>query len=209
MDCEILNIEKKGYRFRIIPDQDAESSREWSNLGIMVCFHPRYDLGDKHSLNKDSFNTLEELKDFLIKEKKAICILPLFLLDHSGIWIKTSRFLEDSGGWDTSEIGFIYTTEAKIKEFLQVKKVTEKIKQKALNQLEEEVKTYNQYISGEVYSFILEKKKTCKCCKNVEYEHIDSCSGFYFEHREELIKHMFEHIDKKYKFLKEEALKES
>lgn len=32
---------------RIIQDCDAESPREWDNLGIMACKHPRYNLGDE------------------------------------------------------------------------------------------------------------------------------------------------------------------
>jgi len=36
-------------------DEMAESPREWYNLGTMVCFHGRYNLGDKHN-----YNSLEE-----------------------------------------------------------------------------------------------------------------------------------------------------
>lgn len=34
-------------RIRIEHDQDAESPRNWDNLGTMVCWHGRYDLGDE------------------------------------------------------------------------------------------------------------------------------------------------------------------
>ena len=33
-------------------DEMAESPREWDNLGTMVCFHGRYNLGDKHEYSK-------------------------------------------------------------------------------------------------------------------------------------------------------------
>lgn len=39
-------------------DEDAESPREWDNLGKMVCFHGRYDLGDEHDYSGP--------KDFLL-----------------------------------------------------------------------------------------------------------------------------------------------
>lgn len=36
----------KGYTIKIYHDEDAESPRDWDNLGEMVCFHRRYNLGD-------------------------------------------------------------------------------------------------------------------------------------------------------------------
>ena len=45
-----------GLTLRVIPDEYADSPREWDNLGTMICFHGRYDLGDKHSYrNQDAF----------------------------------------------------------------------------------------------------------------------------------------------------------
>jgi hypothetical protein len=34
------------YRLQIIQDEDPESPREWENLGTMICWHRRYNLGD-------------------------------------------------------------------------------------------------------------------------------------------------------------------
>ena len=41
-----LNDMKK-YELKIVQDTDPESPRTWDNLGTMVCFHKRYELGDK------------------------------------------------------------------------------------------------------------------------------------------------------------------
>lgn len=38
---------KNEYRIRIEQDPDAESPREWDNMGTMVCWHDRYNLGDE------------------------------------------------------------------------------------------------------------------------------------------------------------------
>ena len=35
--------------FDISPDEMADSPRSWDNLGTMVCWHRRYQLGDKHT----------------------------------------------------------------------------------------------------------------------------------------------------------------
>ncbi|SHF15500.1 hypothetical protein SAMN02745133_01946 [Desulforamulus putei DSM 12395] len=40
----------------IFHDEDAENPREWDNLGTMVCWHRRYNLGDQHRFaDKDEF----------------------------------------------------------------------------------------------------------------------------------------------------------
>lgn len=44
---------------RIFQEQDAENPREWDNAGRMLCWHNRYNLGDKNSYDSD--NWLEEL----------------------------------------------------------------------------------------------------------------------------------------------------
>lgn len=44
-------------------DEDAESPREWSNLGKMICFHGRYDLGDKHDYKSPEDFFLDLLDD--------------------------------------------------------------------------------------------------------------------------------------------------
>jgi len=50
-------------RLKIEQDEDAEDPREFDNLGIMVCFHKRYNLGDKTDLSSDQFNGWDELED--------------------------------------------------------------------------------------------------------------------------------------------------
>jgi hypothetical protein len=34
------------FELKILPDEDPTSPREFDNLGIMVCFHGRYDLAE-------------------------------------------------------------------------------------------------------------------------------------------------------------------
>ena len=37
---------------KLVHDHDAESPREWDNLGSMVCAHRRYRLGDENGAAK-------------------------------------------------------------------------------------------------------------------------------------------------------------
>ena len=77
-----------------------------------------------------------------------LAILPLFLMDHSGISISTEPF---GCRWDSGQVGYIYTT----------KEVYEKNWSKpfdlahAKECLVAEVETYDNYLTGEVYGKVL------------------------------------------------------
>jgi len=167
--------ENEKLRLKVEQDEDSENPREWDNLGIMVCFHKRYNLGDKTDLSSDQFNSWDELENYLIKNEKAKVILPLYLLDHSGLSMRTEPFFEDPEGWDSGQVGFIYTTEKKIKKFYGDKKLSEK---EIEDSLESEVRTYNDYLEGNVYTISLEEKERCNL-GDIHTKQIDSISGFY------------------------------
>ena len=88
--------EHMGHTIRIVQDEDPGNPRtDWDNMGTMVCFHGRYDLGDKHEYNADHYSGWEELKADIEKEEDTAVILPLFLMDHSGISMSCSRSARD------------------------------------------------------------------------------------------------------------------
>ena len=165
---QIEKYEYKGYTISIHIDEPPQNPRtEWDNFGKMVCFHRVYDLGDKHNLNKDQFSSWNELKEYLIKEEKAAVILPLYLYDHSGITMNTTPF---SCPWDSGQVGFIYATREEIQEEYNITNITQKIHKKVADLLTSEVKTYDQYLTGEVYGYEI---------TDSEEEFIDSCWGFF------------------------------
>lgn len=156
-----------GYTVRIEQDDCYGSNprRDWDGFGTMVCFHRRYDLGDDPK--QHGFQTPEDLTEFLEKEKPPV-ILPLYLLDHSGLWMRTGRFEEDYGGWDTSMVGYIFLTQKDIDEHR--KYCPDTTIEDLERQLKHCVETYSQYLSGDVYWFEV---------VDPEGEQIDSCGGFY------------------------------
>jgi hypothetical protein len=162
--------------FRITQDDYPDSPREWDNLGTMACFHNRYSLGDSNiPFSSGEFDNWLEMENHIWKELDAAVVLPLFLYDHSGITISTSSF---SCRWDSGQIGFIYVTKDTLKKEFNVKRITEQIKEKATKILEGEVETYDQYITGDVYSY--EIVKINKCEHGHKHEETEgSCSGFY------------------------------
>jgi hypothetical protein len=152
----------------IFADEDPESPREWDNLGVMTCFHGRYNLGDETDLRSAMFNGWDELREHLEKEEGALHILPLFLMDHSGLTMSTGSF---GCPWDSGQVGFIYTTAEKMKEM-----GTDEDNIEAC--LKAEVETYSQYLSGDVWGYVLYELKTCDL-GHVHKEETDSCWGFY------------------------------
>ena len=173
----------KKYELKIVQDTDPESPRTWDNLGTMVCFHKRYELGDKTDYRSEDYDSWEELKEGIIKNEGEVVILPLYLYDHSGITISTSSF---SCRWDSGQVGFIFISKYKIKkEGIDETKVEEYLKG--------EVETYDQYLTGDVYSYSLYEIETC----SLGHEHkvlLESCGGFYGEEHcreegESMLKH--------------------
>ncbi|MDO8490837.1 MAG: hypothetical protein Q7T04_02335 [Dehalococcoidia bacterium] len=140
----------KGYKIHIYYDENPPNPRtDWDNAGKMVCFHRKHLLGDKTDI------TREELKE--IVERKDVVALPLYLYDHGGLAMRTGKFYEDSGGWDTSMVGYIFIDYSTMLDKLTVQKeITPELVTRARDMLENEVETYNQYLQGEVYGFIIE-----------------------------------------------------
>jgi hypothetical protein len=142
-------------------DEDPMNPRECDNLGKMVCFHGRYELGDKHSMS------MEDAKALHAKMNKEGVALPLYLYDHSGITMSTAPF---SCPWDSGQVGFIYADKEAIRKNFMKKACSKKMLAQALEILRDEVKVYDQYLTGDVYGYVI---------KDEEGEVVDSCWGFF------------------------------
>jgi hypothetical protein len=170
----IETITKLNYKLEIFQDESPISSRMWNNLGTMICFHRRYNLGDKHEYKSDNYSGWNEMKK-AIQKKNTCIILPLYLYDHGGITISTEPF---SCNWDSGQIGWIVVSKEKVRNYYGVKYVTWKILDRVKRVLESEVKTYDQYLTGDVYGYRISKITKCELGHEHE-EELDSCWGFY------------------------------
>jgi len=182
-------------KVRVIQDNNAESPREWDNIGTIAYKHRNYTLGeeeisdpidwlvDKIGYTEEGVGRIaeklgvnyysNEIKNHLegIFEKKFIT-LTLYLYDHSEISLSTRSFIgrAQHAEWDSGQVGYIYCSKEKALKEYGGKVVTAKVKQKVLGYMEGEIKIFNQYINGNVYGFIIEDE---------EENHLDSCYGFY------------------------------
>jgi hypothetical protein len=145
---------------RICIDENPESPREWSNLGTMICWHRRYKLGDRHS-----FADPESFQDWL--GNNPAVVLPLYLYDHSGITMNTTGF---HCPWDSGQVGYIYVTLADVRKEYAKRRISGRTRTRAEECLRQEVSTYDDYLTGSVYGFIVEDK---------DGETVDSCWGFF------------------------------
>jgi hypothetical protein len=164
----------KEYTIKIEQDELCESPREWDNLGVMVCFHRRYILGDtEHGYDPEYFNSWDELYEEIERKEDPVVILPLYMLDHSGITIRcgSEAFQAcDPAGWDWGQIGFIFARKKDVLKEWNRKKISPKLRKQVRELLRSEVKVYDQYVTGDVWWYGIEDE---------EGENVDTCGGFY------------------------------
>jgi len=173
----IETIEYRHHTIKVyLDDQPHGSPRDWSILGTMTCFHSRYQLGEPHN-----FTNPEHLQRMV--DRPHIIALPLYLYDHSGITMRTSPF---ECPWDSGQVGYIWVTKQHVRREFDVKRVTQKVEEKAIKFLRDEVYMYDLHIRGEVYGYVTEDEKG---------EHLDSCWGFYGDPNEYMVEEAKGNID--------------
>lgn len=155
---------KNGQTLEIYQDAHGESPREWDNICQMICFHKRYNLGDKHNIDHSDYSSWQELKEENFDVKNDI-IVNLYMYEHGDMSIATHPFMCP---WDSGQLGIAVITKEKI--IKEYGNDSIESRAKALRCLESEVETYDQYVKGEVYGYSL---------KDENGEEIDSCFGFY------------------------------
>lgn len=175
MPCAVHEETHNDRVIKIYYDDDVENPRDWDNLGTLVCGHSRYKLGDAHAfaggreflldlcdLDDDSELSVVEL---VARAEKYAVILPAYLYDHSGLLMNTTGF---HCPWDSGQVGFVYATLDTIRKEYGVVRVSAKLRRRVAEALKQEVTTYSDYLSGNVYGYVVEQ----------DGEEVDACWGF-------------------------------
>jgi hypothetical protein len=176
----IDTYEHEGITINVYPDDSPEAGnpREGDQLTTLVCWHPDYVLGDEQIQGSrgavetpfheggEGVTSMRQVYRYLGIVREAVCILPLYLYDHSGISITAGApnpfdnptvRRDDFGqgmGWDTSMVGFVYTTHERITELCgdgEPYHSDEWIRE----QVEQDVRLYDMYLQGAVYGYVV------------------------------------------------------
>jgi hypothetical protein len=210
---KIDEVEYKNYSINIYVDEDPIDPRGWDNLGIMeINSHRDYNLPsegggltleyyeeDKENPAKtedgrllSDLDGLELAGAILRRDKNIVALFPVQGYDHGGLSISIGNTPDQ---WDGGRLGFIYTTAEKCKEIgLDPVKNIEIIK----NNLKTEIEIYDQYLTGEVYGYMIEDE---------DGEESGGCWGYYGSDHEEngLLESARGEIDAEIKDRKEKA----
>jgi len=151
-------------RLKVKRDPDpVDPRKEYDNLGTMVCHHKRYQLGDEVAtcFDSENFNSWEELEAEIVKRQDPAAILPVFLFDHSGLSLSTGGF---SCPWDSGQVGFIFVSKAKARAECDWKLITKKRREQLEGYLRNEVETYDAYLRGDCWGYVVEKAELPEHC---------------------------------------------
>jgi hypothetical protein len=142
-----MNKTYKGYKIVVTRDQYPESPRKWDNLGRIVHWSKRYNLGEEQV----RFETRAEHQEFEEQMGEHPVALPLYLYDHGTLSISTGSF---HTAWDSGRVGYVYASREDIlKNFPEWKRITKRRKKLVRKILESEIETFDMYIRGEVYGY--------------------------------------------------------
>lgn len=156
MNSLINKFECNGYVVEIHNDCDAESPCDvYDNMTTIAHWHSRYVLGNKRIERMNEAELRECEPDILV-------LKPLYLYDHSGLAVSTSPF---SCQWDSGQVGWVYIT----KDDAIKMGVETWDKDRLTKALDGEVKTYADYLSGNVYGYVIRDGD----------EEVDSSWGIY------------------------------
>jgi len=174
---EAIHTEQyKNYTIEIYPDLYPESPREWDNLCVLHCWHKNINLGDENYYlynESDEYWLNKNIKD---ARNNGDIVLPLYIYQHSGVVLSLGSFAgklpQGHYEFDSGQVGYLVIPKKKAIEEFGNKIMTKKVEEKALKVAEGEIKTYNQYLAGDIYGYKI---------LNENGKEIDdgSCWGFY------------------------------
>lgn len=115
----------------------------------------------------------------LLEDTGEVVILPISMYEHSGIslWLG-SKWGHPDAQWDCSSIGLAFVEKKTAKEEGMLDPGDEyehDWKKWAYAMMEGEMETYNKYVSGEVYGYMIEDEEGEECSD----VHLCGCWGYY------------------------------
>ena len=127
--------------------------REFDNLGSMVLYHRRYNIGDKweylpghYKPSTQEFSSWKDMGAYFEKVHELAVCFPVYMYDHGGIAISVEPYY---CRWDSGQVGFIFVSKSKLRKEYCVKRLTKSIIENAKSALIAEVNQYSKYLQGD------------------------------------------------------------
>lgn len=171
----MTTIEKEAvgcFDVRIVVDEDPPNPvKEWDNLGTMILLNGWSKAGDSHAWGDpwhDDWGRESPLPARIEQSAGSILFLPLFLRCPS----RGGLLAGDPGDWDpnTRPDGICYVTLEDVRKEYSCKRISRRVKDLALGVLRQEVETYDDFLTGSVYGYVIQDPFG---------ETVDSCFGIY------------------------------
>lgn len=154
------------YRVTVTRDDEPDSPRQEGvgNVGYMACLHYRYSLGDEGDVVEDVVSSLREeglaaTATMLQREFGVQVVLPLYLLDHSGLSMTAGGnvlqgHVPNRRGWDTSVVGIIFDHPERLASALADPVGAPTVE----TWLRQEVAEYDLWLHGDAYVLQIEQR---------------------------------------------------
>ena len=144
-----------GHKIDIVPDLDAQSPKDWGDDGAFLVHYHRDCWIENENITENDLR--EWYNGEKIEQSKNYYIFAVSAYIHSGVVLSLENtFAGDSYGWDTSHVGAVLVGKKEAKTKKEARKIAEGI-----------VNTWNDYLSGNVYGYVIDNGDG------------DSCWGFY------------------------------
>lgn len=159
---------KDGYEARYLASDDMPQSpqEDGDNNIFLVNYHRDFDVRNDEVITEDDIRAFYQGEK--IRHTESFWLFPLACLIHSGVWLSLNpSFACDSQGWDTSHVGAVLVSRKEARDQKQAEKLAEGL-----------VKTWNQYLTNDIYCVVKETYDGDK--KPVSF---DIVGGYYGEKR--------------------------
>lgn len=145
-------FQHNGYTVKLIQDTDAEAPENDNGDLFIVTTRNRY-----FQLLHDGNDARQTFEDEDLRSKYHVFRLNAYI--HSGVALSLSNGYPFNDQWDGGQIGFVFAEKSSWSD-----------EDKARESAQSYVEVWNQYISGDVWGFVIE---------DPDGNHIDSCWGHY------------------------------
>ena len=94
-------------------------------------------------------------------------VFPLFSYIHGGIALSISNGYPFDCRWDGGQTGYVFVAMTEVKGRDNAKQLADSL-----------VEEWNDYLSGNVWGFVITRPDECELCNHIQQEDVESCWGF-------------------------------